>query len=70
MLVMNEVNEVEQEHIMAALEDTMELQNLHAARSISKALSRIGFVLMMMSVIAAVIGFYLPLAAGAANGLH
>ncbi len=70
MSVINEVDEAEQQHIMIALEDTMELQNLHAARSISKALSRIGFVLMMMSVIAAVIGFYLPLAAGAANGMH
>lgn len=70
MSIINEVDDDEQQHIMAALEDTMQLQNLHAARSISKALSRIGFVLMLLSVVAAVIGFYLPLAGGAANGLN
>ncbi|OUS27836.1 hypothetical protein A9Q99_13840 [Gammaproteobacteria bacterium 45_16_T64] len=70
MSIINEVDDEEQQHIMSALEDTMQLQNLHAARSISKALSRIGFILMLSSVVAAVVGFYLPLAGGASNGLH
>ena len=69
MAIIGDVDELEQQRIMEAMEETMQLQNLYAARAISKTLSRIGFTLMLLSVIGAVIGFYLPLASGAANGL-
>jgi len=68
MSVISQVDDVEQAHILEAMEATMELQNIHAARKVSKALSRLGFMLMVASVLAAVLGFYLPLAGSASGG--
>jgi len=70
MSVINQVDQTEQKHILQTMEETIHLQNIHAARNVSKALSRIGFVLMMASVLAAVLGFYLPLASGASGFGH
>ncbi len=68
MSVISQVDDEEQAHILEAMEATMQLQNIHAARRVSKALSRIGFSLMVASVLAAVLGFYLPLAGSASGG--
>lgn len=69
MSVLTEVDEEQQSYILNALLETTHMQNVHAARSVSKALARIGFVLMVLSVVSAILGFYLPLA-GAASNMH
>ncbi len=68
MSVISEVDDSEQARILEAMESTMQLQNIHASRRVSKALSRVGFILMLASVLAAVLGFYLPLAGAASGG--
>lgn len=68
MSIISDVNDEEQANILEAMEVTMQLQNIHAARKVSKALSRVGFFLMLSSVLAAVLGFYLPLAGAASGG--
>ncbi|PCJ34060.1 MAG: hypothetical protein COA99_15020 [Moraxellaceae bacterium] len=68
MLVISSVDDNEQARILEAMEATLQLQNIHAARAVSKALSRLGFFLMVASVLAAVLGFYLPLAGAASGG--
>ncbi len=69
MSVLTEVDDEQQQYILNALLETTHMQNVHAARRVSKALSRIGFILMVMSVVSAILGFYLPLA-GAASNMH
>lgn len=69
MAVLSQVDDEQQRYILDALLETTHMQNVHAARSVSKALSRIGFLLMVLSVISAILGFYLPLA-GAASNMH
>lgn len=69
MSVLAEVDDEQQQYILNALLETTHMQNVHAARRVSKALSRIGFILMVMSVVSAILGFYLPLA-GAASNMH
>lgn len=69
MAVLSEVDDEQQQYILNALLETTHMQNVHAARRVSKALSRIGFILMVMSVVSAILGFYLPLA-GAASNMH
>ena len=67
--VLAEVDDEQQQYILSALLETAHMQNVNAARSVSKALARIGFMLMVLSVISAILGFYLPLA-GAASNMH
>ena len=67
MKVLANVDEEQQQYILNALLETTHMQNVHAARSVSRALSRIGFVLMVASVVSAILGFYLPLAGAASN---
>ncbi|MDX1694218.1 MAG: type II secretion system F family protein [Ketobacteraceae bacterium] len=69
MSVLSEVDDEQQQYILLALLETTHMQNVHAARNVSKTLSRIGFLLMVLSVISAILGFYLPLA-GAASNMH
>ncbi|MCG8316742.1 MAG: type II secretion system F family protein, partial [Pseudomonadales bacterium] len=69
MQVLSEVDEEQQAYILNALLETTHMQNVHAAREVSRALSRIGFVLMVSSVVIAILGFYLPLV-GAASGVR
>lgn len=67
MQVFNGVDAEQQGFILSALKDTLHLKNVNTSRQISKVLSRIGFVLMVTAAVVAVLGFYLPLASGAAN---
>lgn len=67
MAVLTQVDEEQQRYILQALLETTYMQNVHAARNVSKSLSRLGFILMVMSVVSAILGFYLPLAGATAN---
>ena len=69
MGVFGEVEEQEQFKILEALLDSLHIEHLHYSRSVSKTLSRIGFFMMVSCVLAAVIGFYLPIVAGASSGM-
>ena len=68
MGVFGDVEESEQAKILQALLDSLHIEHLHFSRSVSKSLSRIGFFMMVSCVLAAVIGFYLPIVAGASSG--
>ena len=68
MGVFGEVDESEKVKILATLMETLHMEHLHLSRSISKSLSRIGFVMMVSCVLAAIIGFYLPIVGGATGG--
>ena len=67
MQVFNEVDEQQQNYILEAVKETLNLKNVHTSRQISLFLSRIGFVLMVLAAVVAVLGFYLPLAGAASN---
>ncbi len=67
MQVFNEVDEQQQDYILAAVQDTLNLKNIHTSRQISSYLSRIGLFLMVMAAVVAILGFYLPLAGAASN---
>lgn len=68
MGVFGEVEEQEQNKILSALLEALHIEHLHYTRQVAKLLSRLGFILMVSCVIAAVIGFYLPIIAGASSG--
>ncbi|MBV1882311.1 MAG: type II secretion system F family protein [Pseudomonadales bacterium] len=68
MSVFGEVDEAEKVKILRALEETLHMEHLHVSRTLSKTLARIGFVLMVSCVLAAIIGFYLPIVGGASGG--
>ncbi|MEZ5504721.1 MAG: type II secretion system F family protein [Gammaproteobacteria bacterium] len=70
MAVLHEIDADQQQYVLDAMKETLHLQNVHVARQISKILGRIGFFLMMFAAIAAVLGFYLPLAGAAGNVMH
>lgn len=70
MSVLHEIDEIQQQHVITAMKETLHLQNVHVARQISRVLSRTGFVLMMFAAVSAVLGFYLPLAGAAGNVMH
>ena len=67
MQVFNEVDAEQQAFILTAVKDTLYLKSVHTTRQISKFLSRVGFTMMIMAAVTAVLGFYLPLAGAAAN---
>ena len=67
MQVFNEVDEQQQGFILDSVKDTLHLKNVHTSRQISKFLSRIGFAMMVLAAVVAVLGFYLPLAGAASN---
>ena len=67
MQVFNEVDEQQQNYILEAVKETLNLKNVHTSRQISLFLSRIGFVLMVLAAVVAVLGVYLPLAGAASN---
>lgn len=67
MQVFNEVDEQQQNYILDAVKETLNLKNVHTSRQISVFLSRVGFVLMVLAAVVAVLGFYLPLAGAASN---
>lgn len=67
MEVMHEIDAHQQQLMMAAMKETLHLQNVHVARRISRFLGRTGFLLMTLAAVTAVLGFYLPLAGAAAN---
>lgn len=68
MGVFGEVDESEQHRILETLLESLHMEHLHLSRLVSKNLSRIGFFLMVSCVVAAIIGFYLPIVAGASSG--
>lgn len=67
MQVFNEVDDEQQGFILASVKETLHLKNVHTSRQISKFLSRIGFAMMVLAAVVAVLGFYLPLAGAASN---
>lgn len=67
MQVFNEVDEQQQGFILDSVKDTLHLKNVHTSRQISKFLSRVGFAMMVLAAVVAVLGFYLPLAGAASN---
>lgn len=67
MEVIHEIDADQQLYVIAAMKETLQLQNVHVARRISRFLGRLGFLLMMLAAVTAVLGFYLPLAGAAAN---
>lgn len=67
MQVFNEVDEDQQNYLLDAVKETLNLKNIQTSRQISLYLSRIGFVLMILAAVVAVLGFYLPLAGAASN---
>lgn len=67
MEVMHEIDAEQQQYVIAAMKETLHLQNVHVARRISRFLGRLGFVLMILAAVTAVLGFYLPLAGAASN---
>lgn len=67
MQVFNEVDEQQQGFILDSVKDTLHLKNVHTSRQISKFLSRLGFAMMVLAAVVAVLGFYLPLAGAASN---
>lgn len=67
MQVFNEVDEEQQGFILASVKETLHLKNVNTSRQISKFLSRVGFFMMILAAIVAVLGFYLPLAGAASN---
>lgn len=67
MQVFNEVDEEQQGFILQSVKETLHLKNVHTSRQISKFLSRIGFTMMILAAVVAVLGFYLPLAGAASN---
>jgi hypothetical protein len=67
MQVFNEVDVQQQNFILTAVTETLQLKNISTSRRISKFLSRIGFTMMIFAAVVAVLGFYLPLAGAASN---
>lgn len=67
MEVMHEIDTDQQHYVIAAMKETLHLQNVHVAHRISRFLGRLGFVLMILAAVTAVLGFYLPLAGAASN---
>jgi len=57
-----QVNAQQKRMIIETVKETVEIENLHIARSLAQSLSRIGFCMMLLAVIGAAIGFYVPLA--------
>ena len=70
MQVFNEVDEEQQGFILSSVKETLHLKNVDTSRRISKFLSRIGFVMMVLAAVVSVLGFYLPLAGAASNVNH
>lgn len=67
MEVMHGIDAEQQQHVIAAMKETLHLQNVYVARRISRFLGRVGFLLMMLAAVTAVLGFYLPLASAASH---
>jgi len=67
MQVFNEVDEEQQGFILESVRETLHLKNVHTSRQISKFLSRVGFTMMVLAAVVAVLGFYLPLAGAASH---
>ncbi|MEE2730510.1 type II secretion system F family protein [Ketobacter sp.] len=70
MQVFNEVDEEQQGFILDSVKETLHLKNVNTSRQISKFLSRIGFLMMVLAAVVSVLGFYLPLAGAASNVNH
>lgn len=59
--VFADVDQPQQLAMLEAMLETTQMESVHVTRQISRSLGRIGFTLMIVSVLTAVLGFYVPI---------
>jgi len=67
MRAMPHVNFEEKQKMMISVKETLYIEHLHITRVLAAFVSKAGFLMMLCAVIAAAIGFYVPLANMASN---
>jgi hypothetical protein len=61
MSMFAEVDRDQQARMLSAMLETTQMESVHVTRQISRTLARLGFCLMILSVLTVVFGFYIPI---------
>lgn len=69
MSIISDVDKDQQHEMLVAMLETSQMESVHVTRQISRGLSRIGFLLMIFSVLSAVFGFYIPIVSAVSTSL-